>query len=56
MEELTKGRTTFMIAHRLFTIRNADQIMYMENGDILEVGNHEALMKKNGRYAAMYNT
>lgn len=56
MEALTKGRTTFMIAHRLFTIRNADQIMYMENGDILEVGNHEALMKKNGRYAAMYNT
>ncbi len=56
MEQLTKGRTTFMIAHRLFTIRNADQIMYMENGDILEVGNHEKLISLNGRYAALYNS
>ena len=56
MEELTKGRTTFMIAHRLFTIRNADQIMYMENGDILEVGNHDKLMAMNGRYASLYRS
>ena len=54
MEQLTKGRTTFMIAHRLFTIKNADQIIYMENGDIKEVGNHSQLMKLNGKYAKLY--
>ncbi|MDR2829646.1 MAG: ABC transporter ATP-binding protein/permease [Methanobrevibacter sp.] len=54
MEELMKNRTTFVIAHRLFTIKNADSIIFMKDGDIKEVGNHEELLKLNGLYAEMY--
>ena len=51
-----KGRTSFVIAHRLSTIRDADMILYMEDGDIKEVGDHNKLMEKNGKYAALYNS
>lgn len=56
MKTLMKGRTSFVIAHRLSTIRDADKIVYMEHGDIKEVGDHESLLKKNGLYAALYNS
>ncbi len=56
MEKMMEGRTTFIIAHRLYTIQNADQIIFMVNGDIKEVGNHKELLAKGGLYASMYKT
>jgi ATP-binding cassette subfamily B protein len=54
--KIMEGRTTFIVAHRLSTILDADVILYMENGSVLEQGNHATLMAKNGRYAALYNS
>ena len=56
MDALAKGRTSFIIAHRLSTIRDADMILVMKDGDIVENGNHEQLMAKNGFYASLYNS
>lgn len=56
MDRLMEGRTSFVIAHRLSTIRNADLILYMEKGVIIEKGNHEELIAKNGAYADLYNS
>lgn len=56
MDHLMKGRTSFIIAHRLSTIKNADLILVMNDGDIVETGNHEELLKKNGFYAKLYNS
>ena len=55
MDELMKGRTSFVIAHRLSTIRDADNIIVMDHGDIVEVGSHDELMKRNGFYTKLYN-
>lgn len=54
MEVLKEGRTTFIIAHRLSTIQHADQILVLENGEIVEQGNHNSLLKQEGQYAEMY--
>ncbi|WP_373370289.1 ABC transporter ATP-binding protein [Irregularibacter muris] len=56
MENLMKGRTSFIIAHRLSTIRDADLILVMKDGDIVEQGNHEELLEKNGFYAELYRS
>lgn len=56
MDKLMENRTSFIIAHRLSTIRNADLILVMDHGDIVEQGNHEELLKKNGFYAKLYNS
>lgn len=56
MDKLTKNRTSFIIAHRLSTIRNADLILVMKDGNIVEQGDHDALIKKDGFYAELYNS
>lgn len=55
MDQLMQGRTVFIIAHRLSTVRHADQILVLEHGKIIEQGNHEALLKKKGRYHQLYH-
>ncbi|MBE6774379.1 MAG: ABC transporter ATP-binding protein [Ruminococcaceae bacterium] len=54
--KMMKGRTSFIVAHRLSTIREADIILVMNDGHVVEQGNHETLMKKNGFYAKLYNS
>ena len=54
LDELCKGRTTLVVAHRLSTIRNADEIAVVRDGKITELGNHEELMAKGGTYKALY--
>lgn len=56
MNHLMQGRTSFVIAHRLSTIKDADMILVMKDGDIIEQGNHEALITQNGFYAELYNS
>ena len=56
MDELMKNRTSFIIAHRLSTIKDADLILVMNNGDIVEQGNHEELLNKKGFYYNLYNS
>ena len=56
MDKLTEGRTSFIIAHRLSTIKNADLILVMKNGNIIEVGDHEELLKQKGFYHELYNS
>ena len=56
MDKLTEGKTSFIIAHRLSTIKNADLILVIKDGNIIEQGNHNELMNKNGFYADLYHS
>jgi ATP-binding cassette subfamily B protein len=56
LNKMLKGRTSFIVAHRLSTIRNCDRIMYIDDGGIVETGNHEELMAKHGAYYKLYTT
>jgi ATP-binding cassette subfamily B protein len=53
---MMQGRTSFIVAHRLSTIREADVILVMRDGQIVEQGNHESLLAKNGFYAQLYQS
>ena len=56
LEELSKGRTTVVVAHRLSTIKNADEIIILTDQGIQEKGEHQELLEKNGFYAELYNS
>jgi ATP-binding cassette subfamily B protein len=56
MEKMMQGRTSFIIAHRLSTIRNADLILVIKDGNIVEQGDHESLLQRNGFYAELYRS
>ena len=56
MKRLLKGRTSFVVAHRLSTIYDADRILVMDKGDIVETGTHKELLLQNGTYADIYNS
>ncbi|MFN1208171.1 hypothetical protein ACKXGD_14460, partial [Enterococcus lactis] len=53
---LIQGRTSFVVAHRLSTVQNAEKIIVMNHGQIKETGNHKSLMEQNGFYADLYNS
>ena len=55
MDQLMEGRTVFVIAHRLSTVRNADAILVLEHGQVVERGSHEALLAQQGEYYQLYN-
>ena len=55
LDELCKGRTTIVVAHRLSTIKNADEIAVISDGSIIERGSHDELIKLNGEYAKLYS-
>ena len=55
MNAIMKDRTVIIIAHRLSTIKNCDKILVLENGSIIEQGNHEKLINNNGKYSQLYN-
>ena len=54
MDKLMKDRTTFVIAHRLSTVRNSNAIMVLEHGEIIERGDHDDLLEQKGRYYSLY--
>ena len=56
MAAITRGRTSFIIAHRLSTVQNADVILVLKDGEIIESGTHEALLEKGGFYASLYRS
>ena len=56
MDKLMKNKTSFIIAHRLSTFKNADLILVMKDGNIIESGNHEELLKQGGFYSELYNS